>query len=259
MKTTGENNAAVMLAGYTAWAAVNLFNGFAVSSLPLLGLFTLLGLAGGTAMFPLVLGCSVIGLLSREFMPWALLVAGMVATVTGKQMKLRITGFIVVVSTLWFLPISLSVPLAVTAAVAALTGWRRYKYLLIPAGFVFSVFFTGLPGQLPAAPVVASSSISDGILSYSIPELNTSVTEVLLPAPFEGTWAVWIAIEAGGVRDSIPMMAVELREEMLILPAGTDTLSFTVTPGDTLTVSLLKEFEPFNHTAVHASSGGELL
>jgi len=259
LKTTGENNAAVMLAGYTAWAAVNLFNGFTVSSLPLLGLFTLLGMVGGTAMLPFVLGCSIIGILSQEFIPWALLVAGMVVTVTGKQMKHRVTGFLVVVSTLWFLPVSLSVPLAVTAAVAAFTEWRRYKYLIVPAGFVFSVFFTGLPGRLPVIPVVAGSSVSDGVLSYSIPELNTSVTEVLLPAPLEGTWAVWIAIEAGGVRDSIPMMAVELREEMLILPAGTDTLSFTVTPGDTLAISLLKEFKPFNHTAVHAVSGGELL
>jgi hypothetical protein len=258
LKGKEENNAAVMLAGYTAWAAVNLFNGFAVSSLPLLGLFTLLGMAGGTAMFPFVLGCSIVGLLSYEFMPWALLVAGMAAATTGKAMKFRITGFLIVASTLWLLPVSLCIPLALTAAVAALTG-RRYKLLLVPAGFVISVLFVGLPGPLPVTPTVAGSSIAGGVLSYSIPELNTSVKEVLLPAPIEGTWAVWITIEAGGVRDSIPMMAIELREEMLILPAGTDTLSFTLNPGDTVTVSLLRGFKPFNHSAVHAFSGGELL
>ena len=259
MRTRDSSEAAVILAGYTAWAAVNLLRGFSLTSLPMLAVLTLLGMCMGTGIFPLLLGSALLGLISPVFMPWSLLVAGMLASATGSEMKIRITGFLAVASTLWLIPVSFSIPLAVAAAVAIVTGKTKLRYLAIPAGFVISALFTGLPGPLLLEPVVAGSEISEGILSYHIPEVNTSRREVLLPAPFEGTWAVWIALEAGGVRDSIPMMAIRLGESMLVLPAGRDTLSFTMVPGDTLAVTLMRDFRPFNHSVIHATAGGERL
>ncbi|MCD4708919.1 MAG: hypothetical protein K8S62_14405 [Candidatus Sabulitectum sp.] len=259
MKTIESSKVAVLLAGYTAWAAANLFRGFSPASIPLIVLFTLLGISLSTSMFPLIFACSLIGLISPVLMPWAVLVSGLLACATGSAMKIRITGFIAVASTLWLIPVSSSIPLIVIAAASALIGKKHLRCFLIPAGFIISVFFTGLPGSLITEPVIAGSTIAAGALSYDIPEVNTSRQEVLLPAPFEGTWVVWIAIEAGGVRDSIPMMAISLGEDMLFLQSGTDTLSFTMIPGDTLAITLVRKFKPFNHSVIHAVAGGERL
>ena len=174
-------------------------------------------------------------------------------------MKIRITGFITVVSTLWLIPVSHSIPFAVVAAVAFFIGKKHLRYFLIPAGFIISALFFSLPGPLAVEPVIAGSTIKDGVIYYDIPEVNTSRPEVLLPAPYEGAWVVWIALEAGGVRDSIPMMAIRLGEEILLLPSGTDTLSITMIPGDSLDISLMSSFKPFNHSVIHATAGGERL
>ncbi|MCK5785412.1 MAG: hypothetical protein KAH54_02510 [Candidatus Sabulitectum sp.] len=259
MRTRDSNEAAVILAGYTAWAAVNLLRGFSLASLPMLAVFTLLGMCMNTAMFPVLLGSALLGLISPVLMPWSLLVAGMLASATGGEIKIRVTGFLAVASTLWLIPVSLSIPLAIVSVASTVLGKKKLRYMLIPAGFIVSALVTGLPGPLTVEPVVAGSEISEGILSYHIPEVNTSRREVLLPAPFQGTWAVWIALEAGGVRDSIPMLAVRLGESMLLLPSGVDTLSFTMVPGDTLAVTLMKDFMPFNHSVIHATAGGERL
>ncbi|MCK5131836.1 MAG: hypothetical protein KAR40_06745 [Candidatus Sabulitectum sp.] len=259
MKIKDSSEVAVMLTGYTAWAAVNLFRGFSSASLPLIALFTLLGMSLNTSIFPLILGCSLLGLISPVLMPWAVLVSGLLACTVGITMKIRITGFVAVASTLWLIPVSSSIPLAVVAAMAVLIGKNRLRYFLIPAGFIISALIFGLPGPLTVKPVIAGSTITDGILTYDIPKVNTSRNEVLLPAPFEGVWAVWIALEAGGVRDSIPMMAIRLGDEMLLLPSGTDTLSFTMVPGDTLAITLMRGFRPFNHSVIHTTAGGERL
>lgn len=259
MKTKDNREVLVMLSGYNAWAAVNLFRGFSADSLPLIVLFTLLGLSSGSVLFPIVLGCSLVGLISPVLMPWAMLVSGLPACTAGRTMKIRIAGFIAVASTLWLIPVSHSIPLAVVAAAAFFIGNKHLRYFLIPVGFTLSAVFFSLPGPLAVEPVIAGSTIKDGVINYDIPEVNTSRPEVLLPAPFEGTWAVWIALEAGGVRDSVPMMAIRLGEEILLLPSGTDTLSVTMIPGDSLAISLMRDFKPFNHSVIHATAGGERL
>ena len=259
MKSKENGEVVVLMVGYIAWAALNLFRGFSPASLPLIALFTLLGMSLNTSAFPVVLVCSLLGLMSPALSPWTVLISGMLASTTGKALKVRITGFIAVASTLWLIPFSSSIPLVAVATVSVLLGRKRLRYFLIPAGFIVSTLFFSLPESMTFEPVIAGSEIAAGILSYNIPEVNTSRNEVLLPAPFEGTWAVWIALEAGGVRDSIPMMAIHLNEEMLLLPSGTDTLCFTMNPGDTLTISLMRKFRPFNHSVIHASAGGERL
>lgn len=70
---------------------------------------------------------------------------------------------------------------------------------------------------------------------------------------------MWLAVDPGGVRDTLPMAAVSIGEEMLFLPAGADTLCFTFNPGDTLRVRLMRNYRPFLHPAVHLSAGGEKL
>jgi len=248
-----------MLSGWTVWAAVNLFRGFSLTTLPLVVLFALMGMVQGTQLFPFVAGCSLLGLMSPALIPWAMLVPGLLACSAGKTAQIRITGFIAVASTLWFIPVSASIPVVVVAATAALTGWKKLRYLVIPVGFVISALLYDLPGPLEVKSAVAGSEINNGIITYSIPEVNSSKREVLLPAPFEGRWAVWLALESGGVRDSLPMLAVRLGDDMLILPSGRDTLSFVMVPGDTLAITLMRNFRSFNHSVIHAAAGGERL
>ncbi len=259
MKVKDGSEVVLMLAGCSAWAAVNLFRGFTSASVPLIPLFVLLGLCVNSLLFPILFCCSLVGLISTALIPWVVLVSGLLACTAGRTMKIRVTGFISVAATLWLIPVSLSIPVVILAAALVFISNHRLRYSLLPAGFIVSAIFFGLPNSLITQPAVAGSTIAEGILTYSIPELNTLRPEVLLPAPCDGPWAVWVAIEAGGVRDSIPMLAIRLGEDMLVLPSGTDTLCFTMVPGDTLAITLLRDFRPFNHSVIHATAGGERL
>jgi hypothetical protein len=259
MKKLQRSRVAVILTGYNVWAVMCLFRGFYVSSLPLLAVFTAMGLSLGTAVFPFMLGCSLTAVLSPSLMPWAVLVSGLLSSVAGSDMKTRAAGFTAVALSLWLSPVSFSIPLAAVAALGAVTSNERIRYAYIPLAFLVAAFLTGLPGPLNTPVAIARSEIAGGTITYDIPELNTSRPEAVLPAPFQGNWVLWIALESGGVRDSLPMLAVYLGESMQVLPAGTDTFTVTVSPGDSVSLFLMREFTPFNHTAVHASAGGELL
>lgn len=249
----------VLLAGYVLWAAVNLFRGFSVDTLPVIALFTLLAFTLNSPYFPFIFGSSLLALASPVLMPWAILTVSLPLCISGGSMRVRVTAFIAIASILWLVPVAFSIPLAIVAVLGAVTGKNRFKYLLLPAGFVFSAFLSGLPQPIEGNSTIAGSTIHSGTISYSIPEVNTSRTEVLLAAPNEGSWAVWIALEAGGVRDSIPLFAVSLGEEILLLPSGVDTVSVTMTPGDTLALTMMRDFKTFNHSVVHATAGGERL
>lgn len=259
MKVKDGSEVVLMLAGCSAWAAVNLFRGFTTASVPLIPLFVLLGLCANSPLFPILFCCSLVGLISTALIPWVMLVSGLLACTAGRAMRIRVTGFISVVSTLWLIPVSLSIPIVVLAATLVLINKYYIRCILLPVGFIVSAVFLGLPKSLIMQPAVAGSTIADGFLTYSIPEVNTSRTEVLLPAPCDGSWAVWVAIEAGGVRDSLPMLAIRLGDDMLVLPSGTDTLCFSMVQGDTLAITLMRDFRPFYHSVIHATAGGERL
>lgn len=259
MKVKDGSEVVLILAGCSAWAAVNLFKGFTTASIPLIPLFVLLGLCANSPLFPILFCCSLAGLISTALIPWVVLVSGLLACTAGRNMKIRVTGFISVIFTLWLIPVSMSIPIVVLAVTLVLINKYYIRCILLPAGFIVSAVFIGIPNSLITQPAVAGSTIAEGILTYSIPEVNTSRTEVLLPAPIEGAWAVWVAIEAGGVRDSIPMLAIRLGDDMLVLPSDTDTLCFTMVQGDTLAITLMRDFRPFNHSVIHATAGGERL
>ncbi|MEA3266735.1 MAG: hypothetical protein U9P42_07310, partial [Candidatus Fermentibacteria bacterium] len=192
---------------------MNLFRGFSPATLPLIVLIALTGVVQGTSIFPIAALCSIAGLISPALLPWIMLVPGLLACSLGETLRIRITGFAAVASTIWFIPVSASIPLVLVAAVAALIPWKKLRYFAIPIGFAASALFYDLPGPLEFKPVTAGSEINNETITYSIPEVNCSRPEVLLPAPFEGTWVVWLALESGGVRDSLPMLAVRLGDD----------------------------------------------
>jgi|GEM_PF-2193326 len=249
----------VILYGIGACLAVCCLKGFSISYLPLLAVFITLGFSSGTILLPMVLGCSVIAVLSSELLPWAVLVSGVLSSVTGRDMKIRLTGLAAVASSIWLLPLASSIPLTAVSAAGVIFVDNRLKYVLIPGAFLVGAFLTGLPGPPGIEPVIAGSVIVNGTITYSIPELNTSRPAIILPAPFEGYWTAWLSLETGGIRDSLPVTAVCLGEDTLSFQAGTEVIELTISPGDTLSITLLKEFSPLNHTVVYASLYGELL
>jgi len=259
MKARCSSDMRVILYGIGAWLAVCCLKGFSISHFPLLAVFITLGFSSGTVLFPMVLGCSVIAVLSPSLQPWAILVSGVLSSVTGADIKVRIPGLAAVASSFWLLPLSASIPLAAVSAAGVIFGDSRVKYLLIPGGFLATVFLTGLPAPPVIEPVVAGSVIEDRTIVYSVPELNTSRPAAVLPAPFEGTWTVMLSLETGGIRDTLPVAAVCLGEDTLLFPAGADVIDLTISPGDTLAVILLREFRPLNHSVIYASLYGELL
>lgn len=259
MKLKPVSEAAVMLVGYNAWALAMLLRGFDAAYLPLLVMFTLLGFSQASRTFPFLTGLSLIALFSPSLMPMAVLIGGALACATAYSMRTRITGLIAVASTIWFLPLSNAIPIIVLAAVTTLTLNCRIRSLLLPVALIVSVFWTGLPGPLSGEQAIAHSRINDGKLTYTVQTVDLSTREVLLPAPCTGTWALWVALDGGGVRDSLPMMAIRLGDDMLVLPSGRDTLCFTMIPGDTLAITMMRDFKPFNHPVIHTTAGGERL
>lgn len=248
----------VVICGITAWLTMSLFEGFTLSSLPLLMVFIAFGMSLWTAVSPFILGCSILALLSPGLMPWAVMASGLLSSIAGRDLKVRLPGLAAVSSSFLILPLSASIAITAVSTLGVIIGENRLRYLLIPTGFLLSALLGALPVPGRSEPVTAGSAISDGVLTYDIPVLNTSNPVVLLPAPFQGTWEVLLTLESGGTRDPLPTMAVGLGGDTLEFPTGSEMLSLTVSPGDTMTIELIRECRPLNHPVIHAGARGEL-
>lgn len=250
----------VILAGWCAAAAAALFRGPSPELLSLLPFAVAAGLSAGTPLFPLTVILFSASLLSPSALPWAVTAGGILCSTTGKGGWLRLSGFLSLAFVLWVYPVKFIVPvLAVSAAGAFFHGRKAPVYLAAVGTFILSSLFYGIPEPALPPPLISESRIENGVISYGNSNIYTGNGELLLPAPSSGSWLMWLAIDPGGVRDTLPMAAVSIGEEMLFLPRGADTLCFTFCPGDTLRVKLMRDFNPFAHPVIHVSAGGERL
>jgi len=259
MKDIFTGKALVLLSGLTAWSAMILLKGFAVEYISMLFMFILLSETANERIFPYILGLSLVTILSANLIPWAVLTAGLLSVVFCTSLRIRYIAFLTIVVTLWFSPLLKMIPFVLLALSSVFVTKKYYKIFLVLLAVLVSVLWVGIPTIAINSVVFARSTIQDGKISYQIPSLNLTSNTALLVAPSEGNWALELVLDAGGVRDTIPMYSLQLDENMLFLPAGRDTLCFTISPGDTLVITLMREFHPFNHPVVHATAGGELL
>lgn len=260
MKRSEGSTAAVVLVGCSAGAAMVLFRGFSPVMLALLPVITATALSIRTWPGRMALLLLLLSFASENALPWAVLVAGGLFCFSGTGPAVRGLGFASISVAVWTNPILNALPLLIAAAAAVFLHRNpRAAFILLPAGVIVSAFLTGLPVAPFGHTHIARSFIENDSITWSIPDLNSHRTEIRLPAPCSGQWAMWIILDGGGLRDTMPMAAVELNEHVLSLPAGRDTLSFTMLPGDTLTVSMLRPGRPFTHPVVHLQAGGELL
>ncbi len=250
----------VILAGWCAAAAAALFRGPSAELVSLIPLAVAAGLSSGTVLFPAAVFLFSLCLIAPDAIPWAVLAGSLLFSLSGRGTALRITGFLMAACILWVFPVRFSVPVLLVSAAGAIINKRPGMVYLGAAGiFVLSAMFFGIPERAVEEPAIAICRIENGTIFYETEHLYTDCREVLLPAPVSGRWLMWLAVDPGGVRDTLPMMAVSVGEDMIFLPAGADTLCFTFQPGDTLSVRLMRGFRPFVHPTVHVSAGGEML
>lgn len=250
----------VFLACMCTAAAAALFRGPSWELAALVPYSAALALVSGRRLFLIGLPPLALALLSPGALPWAVLLGGMLFSLLAPGRAARITGFLSVAVVLWFLPLKASIPLAaVSAAGALMGGGRTAATVAVLAGFSLSAFIAGLPEDPSPEPRAVRSFISNGELVCERVMILPGSGGAFLCAPGSGTWAMWAAVEVGGLRDSIPAAALSVGEDMIFLPAGRDTLCFLFHPGDTLNVSLLRGQDPMLHPVIHFTAGGERL
>jgi len=249
-----------ILAGWCAIAALALFKGASPQLISLVPMAVAVGLSSGTALFPASAFLLALSLLAPEAIPWAVLAGSVLFCVLGRGTALRVSGFVMAACILWFVPVRSSVPLLLLCAAGVVFSNRQVLvYLAAAAAFLASALFAGIPQKAVVKQRIALARIDDQQIIYETEHLYTDSKEVLFPAPLSGEWIMWLAVDPGGVRDTLPMIALCLGEEMTFLPSGPDTLCFTFHPGDTLSVMLMRDYMPFLHPVVHVSAGGERL
>ena len=259
MKDILTGKVLVLLSGFTAWAAIVLLKGFTLEYISMLFLFVLLSETANERIFPYILGLSLVTILSANLMPWAVLTAGILSVVFCTSLRIRYIAFLAIVLTIWFSPLLKMIPFILLALSSFFVAKKYYKIFLVFLAVFLSVLWMGMPADSSPYVVYARSMIQEGRIIYQIPSLNLTTRKVLLLPPSEGNWALELVLDAGGVRDTIPMYSLQLGEDLLFLPMGKDTLCFTIAPGDTLVITLMRKFHPFNHPIVHATAEGELL
>ncbi len=219
MRYEGKGTTAVILTGCCAVAVTVLFRGFSGVLIALVPLSAAAGFSVGTVLFPIQAIFFILGLISPEAAPWAVLMGGTLSSFAGEGPRVRTAGFLSVATVLWFIPLTGVIPLAVASAAGAFFHRHRgLPYVILAGGYMVSVLLTGMPGDHSRVPTIAPSSIENGGLTYHVPSLTAAVTEVQLCVPTEGLWAIWIAVDGGGIRDTMPMMALSMGESMLSCP-----------------------------------------
>lgn len=175
-----------------------------------------------------------------------------ITVLSTSDQKSRILAFIPIIPLFWLGSISGIIPAIAGLALTILFGKSSLRYGIFAAGCIAGVIIFGIPSATHYKPVFPEYEVKyerfdwhDSIcVNLSHPEL---VFEV--PDRFTTDKRLYIQLRTGGVRDDLPVGIIEFNGISERLSIGIDTLEFTPDV-DRITVSLLREWQPFNHPVI---------
>ena len=105
---------------------------------------------------------------------------------------------------------------------------------------------TGFP---PAQEV----HVDDATVWYNVPSLNSGSQGVTFRTSDGGSFR--ISMEAGGVRDTMPLASLRAGESVFCINSGTSSLEIDLAPGgENVTVTITRPWQPFQHPVLHFNS-----
>ncbi len=146
---------------------------------------------------------------------------------------------------------STAVAVASSAAVlSAFSGSRQARTLAILAGVALAMLVEGPPRPGSEAEIVIQETMNGPGISWERFHLDGSRPVALLRTPGMEGGTVDLVLEAGGVRDSMPVGLVFASEGVFSIPPGRSVFDLPL-DGGIVEIRMARRYRPFEHPVIH--------
>lgn len=241
---------AISLAGIAVWLVIVLFRGHSAQWIALpLAAMAVASITGGRFFLPgfLLLLASVVSSAGAA----SCAVTGVYCVFCSERLRGRVFGWLALAAWTWANPFPEAVPLLGASALVAAFQRRWLRLGLAGAMSVQLMVFSALPFDPDPYPQASRFFLRDGHGWWKIPPVTLGTAGAVLAPPFPGGCTVQLQISCGGVRDSLPVVAVQSGHGTLLLPMGEHTVTLELSGTDSVFLLPVRNPQPFTHPVAH--------
>lgn len=241
---------ATALAGTAAWLVLVLFKGFSPEWIALpLAAVAVSTLTGGPFHTPglMLILCATASSAGAAVAA----AAGILSAFSSNRLFGRVSGWLAV--SFWVLanPSAQALPMVAACAVASLFDGARARLALAAAAAALLLGIGLLPAPSGRGDLPARCFLEEGHAWWKLPSVTLGTGGAVLAPPVPGPFTMTLELQCGGVRDSLPLIAVLAGETTVCLPAGTHSLRLDLGPSDSVFILPVREPRPFTHPVAH--------
>ncbi len=250
MSRAEKGELAVTLAGLAAWLVMVLFRGFSMEWLSLpLAAAAVAALTGGKFFLPGFLLLLTSAASSSGAASCA--VAGLYCLVCSERTRGRLLGWLALAAWAWAAPSPGAVPLLAAGALVSLFPGLQLRLAVSGVLSVLLMCFSTLPVRPDPGPRASRFLMDREHGWWKVPPVTLAGAGAVLAPPFPSGGTLELQVLCGGVRDSLPVVAVQYGSETMLLPMGEHHLTLELSGADSLFILPLREHRPFTHPVAH--------
>lgn len=247
---------ATALAGIALWLVLVLFRGFSLEWLALpMAAIAVSTLTGGPFHTPglLLLLCATASSSGAAVAA----AAGALSAFSSPRVPGRVSGWFAVSAWVLANPSTQAAAMVAACAVASLHDGTRTRTVLAAATAVLLLFLGPVRRMGEGVEATARCFLEEGHAWWKLPPVTLGTGAAVLAPPVSEPFTLTLELRCGGVRDSLPVVAVLAGERTICLPSGDHVLLFDLGPSDSVFIRPLREHRPFTHPVAHVWAEAE--
>lgn len=183
----------------------------------------------------------------------ALVIAsGILVVLNGRSLLIRLSGLCSILLTALQGSVSGLTFILILSALAVFPNRRKWRFVSMTLGLALCLVLTGLPdARLHPELIAQERHIEDRLAWTYVPALHAGSPAVLFRTSVVDEGVLHLPVDAGGVRDDLPVGTILAGEQSITFGAGQDTLHVPFIAGDSIRVRISRPWASFEHTVIH--------
>lgn len=178
--------------------------------------------------------------------------SGMLLVLNGKSLFIRVTGLCSILLAALQGSVSGLMFILILSAISVFPPSRKWRLATMAPGLILCLVIAGLPdARLHPERVAQERHIEDRLAWTYVPALTAGSPAVLFRTSSTDGGVLHVPVDAGGVRDDLPVGTILTGEQSITFGAGRDTLNVPFNAGDTVRVWISRPWAAFEHTIIH--------
>jgi hypothetical protein len=178
--------------------------------------------------------------------------SGVLIVLNGKSLLARVMGLCSILFAALQGSVSGPMFILIFSGLAVFPRSRKWRFASMAAGLILCLVLTGLPdARLHPELVAQERHIEDRLAWTYVPALNAGSPAVLFRTSAAEGGVLHVPVDAGGVRDDMPVGTILTGEQNITFGTGKDTLHVPFNAGETIRVGISRPWAAFEHTIIH--------